>query len=287
MDGFADVVRGDAVAGCQIGDGAGDFENAVVGTGAEVEILHGMAEHFEGGVVEGAEFFDLAVRHPGIGGGFSLTGEPVFLDTTRLKNAIEDFCGRLGRAATRELLECHGRRFDMDVDAVEERAGDAVAITLDLNAGATALALRITVKSARAGVHRGNENEFGGECHGSGSTGNGHLAVLDRLAHDLKRGAFEFRQFIEEEDAVVGDTDLTRRGIGRSAEETDIADGMMRRAEGAFRNEGIRLIEQATNAMNLGGFNRLIESHGWNDRRNALCQHALARAGRTDEQKVN
>jgi hypothetical protein len=28
--------------------------------------------------------------------------------------------------------------------------------------------------------------------------------------------------------------------------------------------------------VDLRGFNRLIESHGWNDRRNALRQHALA-----------
>jgi hypothetical protein len=39
--------------------------------------------------------------------------------------------------------------------------------------------------------------------------------------------------------------------------------------------------------VDLRGFNRLIERHGWNDRRNALRQHALARAGRPDEQKVN
>ena len=178
MDGFADVLRRDAVTGREIGDGARDFENAVVGTGAEVEILHGMAEHFERGVVEGAEFFDLAVRHAGIGGGFSLTGEAVFLDAARLKNAIENLCRGLGRAAAGELLEGHGRRFDMDVDAVEEWAGDAVAVTLDLDAGAAALALRITVESARTGIHRGDEDEFGGECHGSSCAGNGHLAVL-------------------------------------------------------------------------------------------------------------
>ncbi len=84
----------------------------------------------------------------------------------------------------------------------------------------------------------------------------------------------------------MGDADLARRGIGRSTEESDIADGVVRRAEGAFRNKGVRLVEQAANAVNLGGFDRLIEGHGWNDRRNALRQHALARAWRTDEQEI-
>ena len=66
LDGLADMVGGDAFAGGEVGDGAGDFEDAVVGAGAEVEVLHGVAEHFEGGIVDGAEFFDLAVRHAGV-----------------------------------------------------------------------------------------------------------------------------------------------------------------------------------------------------------------------------
>jgi hypothetical protein len=36
LDGFADVLGGDAVGSGEIGDGAGDFEDAVVGAGAEV-----------------------------------------------------------------------------------------------------------------------------------------------------------------------------------------------------------------------------------------------------------
>ena len=122
LDGFADVIWRDALAGCQIGYGAGDFKNAVVGARAEVEVFHSVAEHFERGVVERAEFFDLAVGHPGVGGSFFLTGEPIFLDTTRLKHTIENRRGGFRRAAAGEFLERHGGRFDMDVDAVEKRA---------------------------------------------------------------------------------------------------------------------------------------------------------------------
>ena len=245
-----------------------------------------MAEHFEGGIVDGTEFFDLAVRHAGVGGGFSFASETRFLDGAGLQNAFKDRRGRFSRTATGEFLEGHCRRFDMDVDAIEERTGDAVAVALDLDTGAAALALRVAVKSARAGIHRGDENKFGRKCHGSSRTGYGHLAILDWLAHDLERGAFEFRQFIEEEDAVVGNADLARRWVCGSTEESDIADGVVRRAEGAFGNEGVRLVEQTTNAMDLGGFDRLIQSHRRNDRGNPLSQHALAGAGRADQQEI-
>ena len=32
---------------CEIGDGVGDYEGAAVGTGGEIQLLHGHAEHVE------------------------------------------------------------------------------------------------------------------------------------------------------------------------------------------------------------------------------------------------
>jgi hypothetical protein len=40
LDGFEEVIGGDGVGRGEVGDGAGDFEDAVVGAGAEVEIRH-------------------------------------------------------------------------------------------------------------------------------------------------------------------------------------------------------------------------------------------------------
>ena len=41
MDGFADVLWGDSFLPGEVGDGAGDFEDAVEGAGAELEFIHG------------------------------------------------------------------------------------------------------------------------------------------------------------------------------------------------------------------------------------------------------
>ena len=42
--GFHDVVVEDVGAGLEVSDGAGDFEDAVVGAGAHVEVVHGDAQ---------------------------------------------------------------------------------------------------------------------------------------------------------------------------------------------------------------------------------------------------
>ena len=38
---FADVFTGDVLEGCEIGDSARDFENAIVGPGTEIQLRHG------------------------------------------------------------------------------------------------------------------------------------------------------------------------------------------------------------------------------------------------------
>ena len=43
-DGFAQVVGVDVGCGLEVGDGAGHLEDAVVGAGAHVEVVHGDAQ---------------------------------------------------------------------------------------------------------------------------------------------------------------------------------------------------------------------------------------------------
>jgi len=57
-----------AVAAREIGDGAGDFQDAVVGTGAEGKLLHCLLEHLAERGVERDVSADLRVAHAGVGG---------------------------------------------------------------------------------------------------------------------------------------------------------------------------------------------------------------------------
>ena len=50
-DGFHDVVVADGGGGFEVGDGACDLEDAVVGAGAHVHAVHGVAQLLESGGV--------------------------------------------------------------------------------------------------------------------------------------------------------------------------------------------------------------------------------------------
>ena len=66
-DGFGDVVGADVVGVFEVGDGAGDFADFVVGAGAEGELAHRVFEHLFAGLVQPAEILDISMRHCGVG----------------------------------------------------------------------------------------------------------------------------------------------------------------------------------------------------------------------------
>jgi len=83
-----------------------------------------------------------------------------------------------------------GRHFEVDVDAAEQRGGDAVVVlALDLDGGAAAFALRVAVEAARAGAECGDEDEVGGESHRAGGAGGGDAGVpLSGRRYSCKSG---------------------------------------------------------------------------------------------------
>ena len=65
--------------------------------------------------------------------------------------------------------------------------------------------------------------------------------------------ALEFRQFIQEKHAVVGQTDLPGPGDAAAADEAGIRDGVVRRPEGPGGQQGLARRQQAHDAVDLGG----------------------------------
>ena len=64
------------------------------------------------------------------------------------------------------------------------------------------------------------------------------MAVLERLAHDLQSLAAELGEFVEKQDAVVGERDFAGAGVGAAAEQAGIGDGVVGRAKRAGDEEG-------------------------------------------------
>jgi hypothetical protein len=135
LDGFGEVLGSDGGGLIEVGDGAGDFEDAVVGAGGEAHAADG---HFEGalaGIVESADFADVAGGHAGVvESAGALYGAGLF-------DAGANLGRRLGGGIAAQFLEGDGWDFDVDIDAIQEGAADLAEIMLNLARGAAALAV--------------------------------------------------------------------------------------------------------------------------------------------------
>ena len=84
----------------------------------------------------------------------------------------------------------------MDVDAVEQGAGDLGDVALDQRRGAVALAGFVVEVAAGAGVHGGRQHEAGWKAQGHRGAGDGDVAVLEGLAHDFENVTGELGELV-------------------------------------------------------------------------------------------
>ena len=89
LDRFADVVGLNGWSCIQVGDGAGHFQDAVVGAGAEVQFGHRHFDEVLSGFVELAVGLEMTRGHPGIAGDFTFP-ETFALDGARGLHAFAD-----------------------------------------------------------------------------------------------------------------------------------------------------------------------------------------------------
>ena len=285
-DGFQDVVGADGGALGEVGEGAGDFEDAVVGAGGEVHVVHGVLKVGAAFGVELAMGFHLPGVHGAVDVDAGVFGEALGLDGAGLFDAGADGGGRFALFGGGEGFVVDEGDFDMEVDAVEEGTADALAVFLDEGRAAAAFAFGVAIVAAGAGVHGGDEHEAGGEGHAADGAGDGDFAVFEGLAHDFEGAAAELGEFVEEEDAVVGHTDFAGAGIGAAAEEAGVADGVVGGAEGAGGDEGGGFVEETGGAVDLGGFDGFLFAHGGHQGDDAFGDHGLASAGRADHENI-
>ena len=123
LDGLQQVWLLNAVAGGKVCDGAGDFQDSVVGTGAERELFHRVLQHLAERSVERDVGAHLRVAHAGVGGDFG-SDEAGELAFTRGLHAGADDGGTFARVGILQLADRKRGRLDVDVNAVEEGAAD-------------------------------------------------------------------------------------------------------------------------------------------------------------------
>ena len=136
---FHDVDLLDLGDAFEIGQGAGHFEDAVMGPGAEVEGVHGLLEGAFAALVDAAVFADEAARHVGVGVDAGVIDEALHLDAAGFVDAGLDHFARFATAVAAQLLVFDRRDIDMEIDSVEEGAADPLAVFLDLVGGTATL----------------------------------------------------------------------------------------------------------------------------------------------------
>ena len=120
LDGFAEVGGGDAGLAGEVGDGARDLQDAVVGAGGEAELVDGCVEELLRRVVEAAVLLHVLRSHVSVEEE-GLVGEPFELIMPRLFNALAHLQRRFAGGGAAQHVVAEGRHLDVDVDAVEQR----------------------------------------------------------------------------------------------------------------------------------------------------------------------
>src|SRR6266403_4448593 len=92
------------------------------------------------------------------------------------------------RPLARHITVLNRWHFDVEIDPIEQRSGNALPISLHLTRTAAAFAFQIAEITARTRVHRRYQHEFARKSDTPGRPRNSNASILQWLAHYLQRG---------------------------------------------------------------------------------------------------
>jgi hypothetical protein len=130
LDGLGDMLGQDFFRAGQIGNGARDFQNAIVGAGAEVQVVHGILEKLFGFVFEGTEFFQLLWTQASVAGDFGFMGETFLLPLPGSDDAFANLGGGFTSAIAANLAEFDLGHFYVQINPVQKRVVGYFEISL-------------------------------------------------------------------------------------------------------------------------------------------------------------
>lgn len=271
----------------QIGQRAGDLEDAVVAAGGEAHLFRGVAQELEAAGIGFGDLFDerhrgaRIARHPA----HAETGETVDLQGAGAGDAAGDGGARFSGHRADEVRGGDSGHVDADIDAVHQRAGDAGLVVAHAARAAGALAAGFARHAAAAGVHGGDELDGGGVADAMIGTRDDACTGFKRLAQRIERLRREFRQFVEEKHTIVGERGLAGSRPGAAADKGGHGGGVVRRAEGpAVRQAAAGQL--AGDGMDHRDFEQLRRRERRQDGGEAGGEHGFSRTGRADHQQI-
>jgi hypothetical protein len=117
--------------------------------------------------------------------------------------------GRLPHPISTELFVIHARDFNMNVNPVQQRAGNSLLVFGNQCWRAGAGLLCITIKPTWAGVHRGDKLKIRGKCERAFCTADGDHLIFHGLTQHFKDARAELGELIQEQNASVRKRDFS------------------------------------------------------------------------------
>ncbi len=136
--GFSEVRVRQYIGSFQIRNRARQPENAVVRTRAESQSFDRRSQKRAPLLIEPTVFAEQPAGHPGIAG--AETPQPFLLAGSRAQHACADISRRLRGQRGHKISARHARHLDMQIEPVQQRAGDAPKVARDLRGRAQTFA---------------------------------------------------------------------------------------------------------------------------------------------------
>src|SRR6266478_6723081 len=103
--------------------------------------------------------FEMTRRHARVAVYFRVVAEALLLKLPCADNAFADRSRSFLSTFAGDITIFDCGHFNVQIDAVEQRTGDSLAIALHLKRPATAFALQVAEIAAWTGIHRRNEHQ--------------------------------------------------------------------------------------------------------------------------------
>ena len=190
------------------------------------------------------------------------------------------------RTFVQQLLARHRRHRDAQVDAIEQRPGNARAISRDFRRRAAAISRGLSEVTAGTRIHRGDQLEARRIFHLQRGARNGHHAGFERLAQVSSTRAIELRQFIEKQHAAMREAHFAGARLRTAADDGARRRGVVWRAERPLaRSRSASKPRVLTEAMDATS-SASIAVERRQQARQSLREHALAGARWADQQEA-
>src|SRR6056297_3165173 len=125
----------------------------------------------------------------------------------------------------------HAAYLGVQVDAIQQRAGDPRLVALNLFRGAAAAPLAIAEVAAGAGIHRRHQLEACRIGDLVARPRQGNLPRFEWLPQHFQTVTAEFREFIQKQHPAVSERDFSRAWLAATAGQGSGTGAVMRRAE--------------------------------------------------------